>query len=252
MKILNSALTFITKNTKLIFLGIVTLLIILLLRQCDSTNRAKNEIIRIKNNQMALNDTIRNYKDKLGNRIGEIRGLRLKISELGDSLEFEKNKEPVTIIEYVSEINENINDIPVVIVDTVIKDYNSAIKFTVNDIWGKSKRDVVGTIPFKIISDSIISGNANLNIKQNIWLTASILEDAKTKEVFVQLKTDYPNVIFNEARGVLIDNESTLLFRRKARKTLGIGLQAGVGYTIYGFSPYIGLGVNYTPKFLQW
>jgi hypothetical protein len=36
------------------------------------------------------------------------------------------------------------------------------------------------------------------------------------------------------------------------RKTLGIGLQLGVGLSGNGIGPYVGIGLNYTPKFLQW
>jgi len=254
ISVFSNILKFLTdpKNTRMLLLGVIVILAMLLMRQCEATGKAKEEVTRITNNQLALADTIRNYKDKWGNSIGEIRGLKLKIDELGDSIKFEKNKPPVTIIEYKTVIVEKIVEVPVYTLDTVIGDYSSAITFTANGEWGKSSRLLNGLIPFKIENDSLITGSATVDLKQSIWLTASILEKKKTKEVFVELKSDYPGVSFNNAQGVLIDQESVSSFKKSSRKSFGLGLQAGYGYSINGFSPYIGIGLNYTPKFLQW
>jgi hypothetical protein len=223
ISILNNILKFLIdpKNTRMLLLGVIVILVILFMRQCGETSEAKKEIIRITNNQIALSDTIRNYKDKWGNSAGEIRGLKLKIEELDDSIKFEKSKPPVTIIEYKTVIVEKIVEIPVHTFDTIIGDYNSAITFDANGEWGNSSRLLNGLIPFRIERDSLITGLATVDLKQNIWLTASILEDKKTKEVFVELKSDYPGVTFNDAQGVLIDSESVSSFKRSSRKTLG-------------------------------
>jgi hypothetical protein len=222
------------------------------MRQCEATDKVKNDIIRIKNNQAALTDTIINYKNKLGYNIGEIRGLKLRISELNDSIKFEKNKPPVTIIEYETEIVENIIEIPVYSFDTIIGNYHSIINFSDSAKWKKSSRVISGMIPFRVKGDSLITGSASLYLKQNVWLTASILEDKKTKEVFVELKTDYPNLIFNDAQGILIDQSEISTIKRKSRKTFSLGLQIGCGFNSNGFTPYVGIGLNYSPKFLQW
>jgi len=256
IKLVCNILSFFTdpKNTRMILLGGIIVLTFFLFRQCEATSAAKGEVTRITNNQIALTDSIQNYKDKWGNSVGEIRGLVLKIEELNDSIEIEKNKPPITIIETKTKIVEKIVEVPVKTIDTVIGSYESAITFNNNASWDKSYRNVNATIPYSISNDSISLGEASIDIKQNIWLSASILQDTKTEEVFVKLKTDYPGVTFNDATGIMIDPNSKGLnkIRRKSRKTLGIGFQLGLGYSGNTVAPYVGIGLGYTPKFLQW
>lgn len=249
-----NVLRFFNKNTKVLFLGSIVILIFLLLRQCEATKSAEGEVTRIINNQLALDDTIKNYKDKWGNSIGEIKGLKLKIEELNDSIQIEKNKPPITIIETETQIVEKIVKVPVKTIDTVIGTYTSAFTFNDNKKWNKSFRNLNATVPYSISNDSISYGDAIINLKQNIWLSAQLTQDVKTEEIFVRLKTDYPDVKFNNATGILIDSNSKGLnrIRRKSRKTLGIGLQLGVGLGGTGVTPYVGVGLGYTPKFLQW
>ena len=215
---------------------------------------AKMESIRLKNNLKASNDTIRNYIDKDGNSAAEIRALILTLDEVRDSLDFEKNKPPVTIIRYETIIKEIVTEVPVYIIDTVIGEFSSAAVIKHEASWGKSWRKIKTVVPYLVLDDSLTFGDATVNLEQNIFLTASIVEDKKTKEVFVNLKTDYPGTTFNNAQGILIEqNDKGLMnLMNRNRKTLGLGIQMGIGITGGGVSPYIGVGLNYTPKFLQW
>lgn len=254
MIVLKNILAFITdpKNTRMLLLGGIVVLFVLLLRQCEATDKAKSEVSRVENNWKASLDTIRNYKDANGNSVAEIRALKLTIDEVKDSLKLEKGKDPVTVIEYRTKIVEKIEEVPVTRVDTIIGDFNSALTFGTNQIWGKSTRSIEGSIPFIISGDSIRYGNANIDLEQNIWLSAAITQDRKSKEVFVNLKTDYPGTTFNGAKGIAIDQSSINSYNKQNRKTLGIGLNIGIGYTGNGISPFVGIGINYTPKLLQW
>jgi len=246
------------KNTRMFLLGGIVVLFILLFRQCEQTNIAKGEAVKISNNWKASLDTIENYIDKNGNAAAEIRALNLSIEEIEGQLEFEKDKPPLTIIKTETVIKEVIVEVPVVILDTIINtvigDFNSALTFSDKKEWGKTSRIIDAIIPYKT-SDSLISfGNANIGLKQNIFLTASLTRDIKTKELFVNLLTDYPGTTFNSAEGILIDQKSKAFkgLQYENRKTIGLGLQLGVGLTGNQISPYIGIGLNYTPKFLQW
>ena len=223
----------------------MAILIILLMRQCDATKRAENETTRLKNNQVALLDTVHNYKDKYGHSVGEIRGLTLTRKEVKDSLEYQKGRPPVTVIKWKTKIVDHEVEVPVVLTDNTIN-VKSEKK------WGKSFRSLNVDIPYKVDCDRLKTGTATIDLKQDIWLSASLSKDDITKEVFVQLKTDYPNVTFNNARGILIENPNILNSTNgTGKKTLGIGLHIGVGYGGAGFTPYVGVGLNYTPKFLQ-
>jgi hypothetical protein len=238
---------FITKNTRLILFIAFAILFMLLMKQCEATENAKEETQRIKNNQIALNDTIKNYKDKYGNVIGEIRGLTLTLEEAKKELEFEKRKPPVTVIQWKTIIVEKEVKVPVKLND-------STIIVQSDKQWGKSSRSLNVGIPYKVKENKLTVGDANIELKQNIWLTASLFKDTETKEVFVKLKTDYPNVQFNDAKGILVkDDEGGSLFSPSSKvKTMGIGFHVGLGLTTGGVSPYVGVGLNYTPKFLQW
>jgi len=254
------------KNSKVFFLFIVTILILLLLRQCESANSALGEIQRLENNKKAAADTLKHYKDKLGNTVGEIRGLTLTLDELKEEnseLEIKANKPPITIIEYKTVVVEKIVEVPVYIKDTPIIQiimgdtlkFDSSAVFAVNDTFGKSSRSINATIPYKV-DTSLVFGNATIDLKQNIWLSAGVFQDKKTKEVFVELKSDYPGITFNDTKGIMIDRKSKQFrkFNMKQRKSFGVGINVGYGYSPFtnSFLPYVGIGIQYTPKFLQW
>mgnify|MGYP003109452270 FL=1 len=242
------------KNIKLVMgIGIV-ILVMLLLRQCNSTKAAKEEVTRITNNNLALTDTIKNYIDENGILNGEIRGLHLKVSELGDEVEYEKNKPPVTVVEYITEVRDSI--VFQAVVDPSIAQLDGTfihpVHFTDSIKFGKSSRIIDFNMPVFSKDTLITTGSGSLNLTQDIWLEASLSQNLKSKEVFVNLKTDYPGLQFNSAKGILIKrDEEFKAFSRSQRKEFGVGLQLGIGYSDR-IRPYIGIGIQYSPKILQW
>lgn len=234
-------------------LVMIVALIMLLFKQCGITESAKQETKRVQQNYAALNDTLKNYKTKDGWNAAEKLALRLTLDELKDSLDYEKNKPPVTIIEYETQIIERLIEVPVYIKSDSLSDM---LIVSQSDKWNKSSRDLTVSIPFEVKNDSLYPGLANIELKQNIWLSASILQDKKTKQAYVNLLSDYPGLTFNDAQGILIEpNDKGLSgLRYNSRKNFNLGLQLGVGFTpsSVGFSPYVGLGLSYSPKFLQW
>ena len=65
----------------LAFISVFVLLFVLL-HQCDRAKQTEKELLRLKNNNTALKDTIKYHTDKNGYLIGEIRGLELKLEEI--------------------------------------------------------------------------------------------------------------------------------------------------------------------------
>jgi hypothetical protein len=254
--ILKNILSFLfnPKNGRLLTMIVLVVLALLLFRQCEQTRKAEWETTRISNNLKASQDTIRNYVDKNGNSAAEIRALTLTLDEAKEMVEFEKNRPPVTVIKYETKIVEKLVEIPVASIDTVIGNFNSAAVIASEASWGKSSRKIKTTVPYSFTDGKATFGDATIDLEQNIFLTASILRDKKTKEVFVNLSTDYPGTKFNSAQGIMIDQTSSGFrdLQRQSRKSLGLGLQLGMGFTGNGISPYVGIGLNYTPKFLQW
>ena len=254
--ILKNILSFLTSPKILRALPTVGLVILalLFLRQCEQTRKAEWETTRVSNNWKASQDTIRNYVDKNGNSAAEIRALTLTLDEAKKEIQFEKGRPPVTVIKYETQIIEKLVEIPVTSIDTTIGNFSSAAVIASEASWGKSSRKIKTTVPYSFTEGKATFGEATIDLEQNIFLTASILRDKKTKEVFVNLSTDYPNTRFNSAQGIMIDQTSSGFrdLQIQNRKSLGLGLQLGVGVTETGIAPYVGIGLNYTPKFLQW
>ena len=223
------------KNTRMFLLGGIGVLLFLLLRQCNETQNAKGEVTRIQNNLIAANDTIRNYVNERGESVGEIKGLNLSLEELRDSLEFEKNRPPITIVKYKTVVEERIVEVPVKTQDTVVEqdglEFKSVLSFSSKNAWAKSSRQIDVSLPYTL-SDSLTFGAANIGLKQNIWLDATLSQDVKTKEVFIKLTSDYPGTTFNSTQGIMIDKKSV----------------TGTG----DFTPYLGIGISWNPKLLQW
>ena len=233
-------------------LVMIAVLIMLLFKQCGIAESARQETERVRQNQVALNDTIENYKTKDGLNAAEKLALRLTLDELKDSLEYERSKPPVTIIEYETQIIENIVEVPVYVKSDSLSE---RLEITQSDEWERSSRELSVLIPFEIKNDSLYPGLADIELKQNIWLSASILQDKKTKQAYVNLLSDYPGLTFNNAQGILVEPDEGLNgLRYDSRKTLSLGLQLGIGLSpnSVGFTPYVGLGLSYSPKFLQW
>lgn len=256
MIILKNILGIITdpKNTRMFLFGGIVLLCILLLRQCQATAEAQGEVTRVENNWKASLDTIENYIDENGNAAAEIMALNLTLEELEGELEYEKSRPPLTVIKTETVVKEVIVEVPVTVIDTVIGSFSSALTFSDTASWEKSKREIDVIVPYESDGTQINFGGATIDLEQNIWLSASLTRDKKTKELFVNLTTDYPGTTFNSAEGILIDQKSRAFrdLQFQNRKTLGIGLHFGVGYGVDGVSPFVGVGLNYTPKFLQW
>ena len=246
------------KNTRMFLLGGIGILLFLLLRQCNETEEAKGEVTRFQNNLVAANDTILNYVNEKGEAVGEIKGLSLSLEELRDSLEYEKGRPPITIVKYKTIIEEKIIEVAVVTKDTIIKqgsnNFNSILSFNSDSNWTKSSRTINVDLPYSL-TDSLTFGSATIGLKQNIWLDATLSQDVKSKEIFIKLTSDYPGTTFNSTKGIMIDRKSKEFksLQMQNRKPFGFGLNMGIGLTGTGdITPYLGIGVSWNPKLLQW
>jgi len=108
---------------------------------------------------------------------------------------------------------------------------------------------------------NVISGLATGDIRLGMKLGSALIEDPKTGEIKIQVTSDYPDITFKDIKGAEI--MSTLKNNKKVtkqfRKEFGIGLHLGVG--VYPaavnntfqmkVSPVLSIGINYTPRFLQ-
>jgi len=284
---LTSILQFL-KNPKnknlLIFIGIV-IFCLLFLHQCNKTKSLESQIAqqkieatRIFNNELASHDTVHLIKvndstfraQQLGYEL-TVKELNSKYSNLMGSFKKEKNKPPVVIIQTEIIIKDSIREVLVLSEKINGKDVlvipNDTTFFTSDNF-----RIFNGSIPYKIIylntSDStaadtntlrsfvkILPSKGAFNLQQHISLNTGLFKDKTTGQVMIKIDTEYPNMKFTKINGALIDSEESKKAARSLRKTFSVGLNAGYGFqfnkTGITNGLQLGIGLNYSPKFLQ-
>jgi hypothetical protein len=258
---------FIIKIKDIIWVIIVLIITLSLLSHCESTNRLEKEIDTLTNNTYALSDSIRQYRDELGNTIAEKHALQLTQEEMERTIGELQQKN----MEYITYINANINLKDTVYVETVV--YKDIIIDTMNgtetgtihlekkDIFTKSKRFISTDIPYSATYPSnLVIGDATFILNQDIYVEGIITRNNKTKETMFYLKSDYPGVTFNSGNGIVATNGKE--YDREMRKRNGVGLAIGPSLGIYydnptqtlkpAFGLSITIGYTYTPKIFQW
>lgn len=255
------------KNT---FLVAVVVLALLLFRQCGITNNAKKEAERSLHNLLAEQDSVKVIKSKLGNVLVEKSAFQLKYSELSadqkeliSQLELGKNKRPGVVIETQVVYRDSLIMVPV---STQIKDGVSQLAFNYDPILpGSNKLSISGKIPYTMKNDTLangvfssilLPGQANLSIEQRIDLVTGLYRDPKTNRLFVRASTSFPGIAFNDIQALdMVDDPGTRKALKGARKPFALGFNFGYGMVIspsgYMTGPSIGVGLNYSPKFLQ-
>jgi len=275
MNILGNILKFITdpKNTRMLLFALIVGLFLLLLRQCGKTKEAKQEIIktqeqvlRVKNNYEASQDSIITYRLDNETMRTEKKGFELTIDELKNEyqdllgkLKLEKSKPPKVVIKTEYLIKEVITEVPIYVTSD-----SSGSNITFLDSISHNEnnyRVLSGNIPFKIdtLNDSTIikpdKGTFMLDLGMSLDL--ALLKDKETKKINIIVDTDYPGVKFTKINGAsILDNPANKKTLRQLRKNWSLGFQVGYGLNVNNngifSSPYFGLGLNYSPKFLQW
>lgn len=261
-EIIENAFTFIKDNTKWVLMFACVLLAFITFRQCKSIQEYESEKTRLENNLLAANDTLKNYREN-GWTIATMRALQLRADELADSLKLERGKAPITIIKYVTVVNDTFSVPTIVIHDTTyLNEYPWSDKGVIvsneKSEFGKSWRETHITTPYYVECESGMlnaDGESEVVLNQNIWVESNIYRDKKGY-TYLQLKTDYPSCTFNNGTAILVSDDK---YEYKNRKQfgLGIGLQVGYGTAFVNskvrMSPYIGLGLslNWNPRFLQ-
>jgi hypothetical protein len=265
-----------TRNTRMILFALVVIFVLLFLRQCGKTSdakikiaEAKEETKRISNNLDAFRDTINSYKLdentwRSEKQIYELtqNELKEKYSELLGKFEYEKNKPPKTIIKTEYVIKEIINE---VIVNGTVDSLGNANLAIADSLVHDSLnyRYLNGSIPAKISHDSsgysITTSPASFSLEQGMSLNFGLFKDKKTNKITLKVDTDYPGITFTQLNGAnILDDPKNKKILRQTRKNWSIGVNAGYGVFLdpskssLGNGVYLGIGLTYSPKFLQW
>lgn len=241
------------------------------IKQCNSPSEAEEELARLRRNSIAMSDSIRIISTENGRMVAEKSSLELKVSELSAEqkdllkrLAIEKNKAPEIIIQ--TEIVYRDTGIKAQSIANKTSDTTGNFDIAYRPILpGKNKFSITGKVPYKIHSEKDSSGicssvsadgNATLAVEQTLDVVAGLSTDPETKLLMVRLSTDFPGVTFAGINGIkIVDNAETKRALMSSRKNFGIGfnLGYGLGFTKNGYNlgPYLGIGIHYSPKILQ-
>ena len=263
-------------NSRAIYLIGIAVLVMLLLKQCNATADAKKEAERNFNNLLAERDSVRVLESKNGNMLVERAAFQLKYNELTeeqeeliDRLELSGKRKPSVVIQ--TEVVYKDTSIMVPVAATQEGD-NTYLKFTHNPtLPGTNKLLIAGQLPYTVDTDTIwdpldkskfkfvstvIPGTAKLSMEQKIDLVTGLYTDPKTGRLFVRASTSFPGITFSEMQALdMVDDPATKKALKQARKPFGIGFSIGYGLTVgkdgYIAGPSVGLGLTYSPKWLQ-
>lgn len=257
---MESVKDFINKYGKWAVILAVAVLAAITIKQCDGINKHKSEKTRLENNLLAVNDTLKNYKEGKYN-IAEMRAMQLRIDELADSLKLERGKSPITVIKYVASLSDSMSLPVTVLHDTVYIDKawmdTGFLAASESAEFGNSSRSIYVRIPYKVNCETGMlesDGNADVGLSQNIWVESMLYRDKKGC-TYIKLKTDYPACTFNNGAGILVADKS-YDYKNRKQFGLGIGLQVGYGAALsrpVKLTPYVGVGISlgWNPRFLQ-
>ena len=268
---------------------LILVLILILLKQCNDNGNLKTDLdnqkaetTRISNNYEASLDTLDNIRLDNGKLIGQKAGYELtideakiKYSKLLADFKIEKNKPPITIVHTEFVIRDSIREVPVI----AVLDSNGLTAFVFKDtvIYSEGNwRKIEGKIPYfvlvtdsagKLIPDSmqavitkVVPGLATLVLEQGISLTTGLFKDNDTKKIMIKVESSYPGLTFTKIEGASIledkskENKKLL---RELRKPISIGINLSYGVSFnqqtktLGYGPSIGVGIQYSPKWLQ-
>jgi len=278
--IFTNILKFITdpKNTRMLLLGAIVILMLLFLQQCnrakyfkEQVELEKQETQRVSNNYEAAMDTITQGKIDKDTWRAEKSGYELTLDELmgkysdllGD-FKVEKNKPPRVVIKTEYVIKEVITEVPVFVeVDSFGNTslaFNDSTRHNANNY-----RYLSGKIPYKIVMDPtdsiyrVVPNPGTFDLTLGMNLNLGLFQDNKTRKISIVADTDYPGITFTTLDGAsIMDDPANKKILRSMRKPWGIGLNVGYGFSVntgtglISTGPYVGLGLSYTPKFLQW
>jgi hypothetical protein len=276
------------KNTRLIIFGVFVILCLLLVQQCNQTNQLKEEVAhqkdettRLVNNEEAKNAVLVQKYLKDSTLRGTIQGYRItqeelinEYSHLMSGFEDLKGQAALALAKGTITIRETLY----VQTQAKIDEYGSG-QFTASDtlrVDADNYRIFSFNSPFTSkffqktdssevdfknygIFQQVYPGKSKIDIQQSMSLKVGLFQDPKDKKVYISAQTKYPGVTFTKLEGadILADPESKKT-TRSFRSPWGLGVQLGVGPTVsttdLRISPgiYFGIGLNYSPKRLQW
>jgi len=226
-------------NLNSIMMIALIILTLLLFKECNSNENLKLQNAVDKQNQLALTDSVRIIKNRLGEEISVKNVLisdKKNLMDLNKDLAGELKKIEGKVLYISTEVARIKNQEPIVVNNT-IKEYPNGLRelnwsytkaYNNNDsrsLAGNS-RFVVDTIGGKFTI--LDRGTTITKDEMKIKLTTGLTELNDSYQIFV--KTDYPGVTFDKIDGAILDKKR---FMKQTEPTI-----------VWGPSVYFGLGID--------
>lgn len=243
---------------------ILALLAIILMRRCSP---AESELTTLRQNVFALNDSIRNYRDKnkdlvfvKGALISENNDLKILNNSLYNEIAVLKGEPLVAIKTKIKIVHDTVKvpvylDPPIHLSDgTVVRSFNWKLH---NEFSKGNYRRLEGSSSVRIDSTNTITVDSMKINKDELGISilTGLAENGDYLEIFV--KSKYPGFEPTEMVGSLIDpKKSDILKKYFPQKRWGLGIYGGYGVYFnlrnlnVGTGALLGVGVQY--NIIQW
>jgi len=256
---------------KTYFLIFAVIMSLLFLRQCQTNKDKDREITRLNQNLTAQNDTISKYVASNGNLVTKINGYVFDIKKdkaTIQELAGENYKLKGTVAVLDAKIVELTNKkIPSTVVST--SDSTGNILMADSTVYNKNNYvKFYASVPYSIINKKIDSpnksdihpilttGDVTYRRESAMELFARFQEEKGAMKLIVE--SPNKSIIITDIKGGVIRGEDLpSSMRMEARKNWGFGYSVGAGLGYDPFSTrmmpviYVGIGINYTPKKIQ-
>lgn len=229
---LNYIVTWLSNNWKFISLIAVAVLLFLNLQQCDDKQRLKEEKESV--NEF-LNDSIDYYRNKLGQEVAQKKALQGDKSTLQVLLskEIDKNGQLKSLAASFRKIDAAGIIRTETVFDTIEIPFEVPVETPFSRDWFKD------TEYYFVSGTTTEKGNTIHSLRTSTDI-AFALGDKKTglfnSEYRFEASADNPNVKITGLDGYTYKDSKGLL---------SVDAQAGYGATIYGLTPYAGIGIGF-------
>ena len=246
------------------------LFVMLFFRQCNQISNLKEEVKitqqtsdRNFNNYRAAQDSVTVLKNENGDQLAQIRSYEFDLADLEanqkelttkyrKALSLNKDlKEVNALISAELEIKDNID-----VVTNVEEVDTTTTKITFDsskDFGNGNSRSLTGWSTIRLDNSGLSVLDSEFNLSQSLSLLAAI-EKGEDGANVLKLSTSYPGIEIKDIENINLINTKLNQAPKKARWSIGFGVGYGINLNnnqVISTGPSIGVGLYWSPKFLQ-
>ena len=247
------------------------LFVMLFLRQCNQISNLKQDVKfaqedadRNLNNFKAAQDSVTILRNDNGDQLAEIRSYEFDLSKLQESQKdlTKKYQKALALNKDLKEVNSLISaeleikdSLDVTTNVAAIDSVTTKINFNSEKDFGNGNSRILSgfsTIKYDFGQFKVLS--SEFELKQTLSLMAAI-EQGEDGADRLKLSTSYPGLVIKDIENInLVNTRLNRQAEKKSRWLVGFGVGYGVNLNnnqVISTGPSIGVGLYWSPKFLQ-